>query len=226
MNHRIVLIEDDASIARLVRDGLEYHGFAVECVSNGSSAIAAIRSFAPDLIILDLMLPGMDGFEICRAVNESSFPRPIIVLSARSDCSDKVRALRIGADDYVTKPFAFDELVARVDAILRRTGSTTGSFDLGDVHVDFPKLVATKRGKPLDLTHREFEILRFFWNHRDKVVTRDQLLKSVWGYDAVPTTRTVDHFIARLRSKIEDDPHNPRYLHTVYGDGYKLTPGS
>ena len=224
MKHRIMLIEDDPSITRMVRDGLEYQGFTVECVSNGDSALAAIRSFCPDLIILDLMLPGLDGFEICRALNESPSSAPIIVLSARSDCSDKVQALRLGADDYVTKPFMFDELIARVNALLRRTTSVADFLDLGNVHVDFSKLIATKGKKRLDLTHLEFEILRFFSAHRDNVVTRHQLLRSVWGYEAVSTTRTVDHFIARLRSKIEDDPHNPQYLHTVYGDGYKLTP--
>lgn len=224
MKRRIMIIEDDLSIMRMVRDGLEFHGYAVECVSNGDTALTAIRSFAPDLILLDLMLPGLDGFEICRALGEGSFPLPVIVLSARSDCSDKVRALRNGADDYVTKPFNFDELLARVDALLRRTSSAPDSFNLGDVHIDFSHLSATKRKKPLDLTHREFEVLRFFWIHRDDVVTREQLLRSIWGYDTVPATRTVDHFIARLRAKIEDDPHNPRFLHTVYGDGYKLTP--
>jgi len=223
MNHRILVIEDDPSISRMVRDGLEYQGFSVECVTDGRSALATIRSFAPDLVILDLMLPGLDGFEICRHLNEGTSSTPIIILSARADSSDKVRALRLGADDYVTKPFIFDELIARVDALLRRTKPAADSFDLGDLHIDFSKLTATKGKKPLELTHLEFEILRFFWIHRDDVVTRSQLLQSVWGYNAVPATRTVDHFIARLRSKIEDDPHNPRFLHTVYGNGYKLT---
>jgi DNA-binding response OmpR family regulator len=166
----------------------------------------------------------LDGFDICRAVAEGSLRIPIIVLSARSECSDKVRALRVGADDNVTKPFNFDELIARVDALLRRTHPAPDSFEFGNVHIDFSSLTAIKGKKNLDLTHREFEVLRFFWTHRDVVVTREQLLRSVWGYDAPPATRTVDHFIARLRAKVEDDPHNPRYLHTVYGDGYKLTP--
>ena len=224
MKHRIMIIEDDPSIARLVLDGLEEEGFSVECVSNGAVALKAVRSFAPDVILLDLMLPGLDGFEICRAITDGSLRIPIIVVSARSDCSDKIKALRFGADDYVTKPFNFDELVARVRALLRRTLSVPDAFDLGTVHIDLANLTATKGKKALDLTHREFEVLRFFWTHRDVVVTREQLLRSVWGYDAVPTTRTVDHFIARVRAKIEDDPHNPRYLHTVYGDGYKMTP--
>jgi DNA-binding response OmpR family regulator len=224
MKSRVLIVEDDPSITRLLRDGFEFHGFTVECVSHGAIALRTIRSFTPDLILLDLMLPGLDGFEICSAVTEGLLRIPIIVLSARSDFSDKIRALRVGADDYVTKPFNFDELLARVEALLRRTHPALDSFDLGDVHVDFSSLTATKGKRNLELTHREFEVLRFFWAHPDAVITRERLLRSVWGYDAPPTTRTVDHFIARLRAKIEDDPHNPRYLHTVYGDGYKLTP--
>jgi DNA-binding response OmpR family regulator len=224
MKRRIMIIEDDPSISRVVRDGLEYNGFAVECVTEGNKALAAIRSFAPDLILLDLMLPGLDGYEICRCVAEGPTPTPMIILSARSQCSDKVKALHIGADDYVTKPFLFDELLARIDALLRRTNPVPKKFALGDVQIDLTQLIALKAGQRLDLTHREFELLRFLLIHRDNVVTREQLLRSVWGYDEVPMTRTVDHFIARLRAKIEDDPHHPRYLHTVYGDGYKLTP--
>ena len=224
MKRRILIIEDDASICRMVRDGLEYNGFTVDFVAEGNKALSAIRSFAPDLILLDLMLPGLDGYEICRCVAEGQTPLPIIVLSARRQCSDKVKALQFGADDYVTKPFFFDELLARIEALLRRTNPVPKTFALGSVAIDLAQLSAHKSGKRLDLTHREFELLRFLLIHHDTVVTRDQLLRSVWGYDEVPMTRTVDHFVARLRAKIEDDPHHPRYLHTVYGDGYKLTP--
>ena len=224
MKQRILIIEDDPSISRMVCDGLEYHRFIVACVAEGNKALNAIRSFAPDLILLDLMLPGLDGYEICRCVAEGPSPVPMIILSARSQCSDKVKALQFGADDYVTKPFFFDELLARIDALLRRTQPIPKTFALGDVQIDLAQLTAFKSGKQLELTHREFEVLRFLLVHHDNVVTRERLLRSVWGYGEVPTTRTVDHFIARLRHKIEDDPHHPRYLHTVYGDGYKLTP--
>jgi DNA-binding response OmpR family regulator len=224
MKQRVIIVEDDRSIGRMVQDGLEREGFQVKLITDGSSAVDAIRDFEPDLMLLDLMLPGLDGFEVCRAVERARLPVPIIVLSARTECEDKVRALGLGADDYMTKPFMFEELLARVHAILRRTGPPQDRIDLGDVHVDFTTLHATKGGADLDLTHREFEILRFLHARQAKVVTREQLLREVWGYSELPVTRTVDHFIARLRSKIEDDPRKPRYLHTVYGDGYKLTP--
>jgi two-component system alkaline phosphatase synthesis response regulator PhoP len=224
---RVMIVEDDQSIGRMVQDGLEREGFQVALVTDGGLAVDAIRRFEPDLVLLDLMLPGLDGFEVCRAVDRAMLPAPIIVLSARTEVEDKVLALRLGADDYMTKPFMFEELLARVHALLRRAGTTPGgplSVDLGDVHIDFATLRATKGGRDLDLTHRELEILRYLHSHHGKVVSRDQLLRDVWGYSELPVTRTVDHFIARLRSKIEDDPKRPKYLHTVYGDGYKLTP--
>src|SRR5215475_1593781 len=214
MKHRIMIIEDDSSITRLLRDGLEFHRFTVDCVSDGAVALKAIRSFAPDLILLDLMLPGLDGFEICRAMAQSAIRVPIIIVSARSQSSDKIRGLELGADDYITKPFMFGELLARIHAVMRRTNAAPDQVDLGDIHLDFSTLRATKGKKPVSLTHREFEVLRLLWIHRDKVVTREQLLRSVWGYTEVPVTRTVDQFIVRLRSKIESDPHQPRFLHT------------
>ena len=224
MKRRILIVEDDPSITRMVRDNLVYEGFHVECETRGEHALTQVRSFAPDLILLDLMLPGLDGFEICRAVAQSAVRVPMIIVSARSQSSDKIRGLELGADDYVTKPFMFEELLARIHAVMRRTSAAPEEIDLGDIHLDFSALRATKGKNPLSLTHREFEVLRLLWTHRDKVVTREQLLRSVWGYTEVPLTRTVDQFIVRLRSKIENDPHHPQFLHTVYGDGYRLTP--
>jgi DNA-binding response OmpR family regulator len=221
---RILIIEDDPSITRMVRDNLVYEGFDVECVTRGDHALNHVRSFAPDLILLGLMLPGLDGFEICRVVAQSAVRVPMIIVSARSQNSDKIQGLELGADDYITKPFMFGELLARIHAVMRRTNAAPDEADLGDIHLDFSAFRATKGKKPLALTHREFEVLRLLWIHRDKVVTREQLLRSVWGYSEVPLTRTVDQFIVRLRSKIENDPHEPRFLHTVYGDGYRLTP--
>ena len=224
MKRRILIVEDDPSITRMVRDNLVYEGFDVECVTRGDQALSQVRSFAPDLVVLDLMLPGLDGFEICRSVAQSAVRVPMIIVSARSQTSDKIQGLELGADDYITKPFMFGELLARIHAVLRRTSVAPHSVDLGDIHLDFSALRATKGDKPLSLTHREFEVLRLLWIHRDNVVTREQLLRSVWGYTEVPLTRTVDQFIVRLRSKIESDPHQPQFLHTVYGDGYRLTP--
>jgi two-component system response regulator VicR len=224
VKRRILIVEDDPSITRMVRDNLVYEGFDVECVTRGDQALSQVRSFAPDLILLDLMLPGLDGFEICRAVAQNAGRVPTIIVSARSRSSDKIQGLESGADDYITKPFMFGELLARIHAVMRRTNAAPEEVDLGDIHLDFSALRATKGKEPFSLTHREFEVLRVLWIHRDKVVTREQLLRSVWGYTEVPLTRTVDQFVVRLRSKIESDPHQPRFLHTVYGDGYRLTP--
>jgi two-component system alkaline phosphatase synthesis response regulator PhoP len=224
VKRRILIVEDDPSIARMVRDNLVYEGFDVECVTRGDQALNHVRSFAPDLILLDLMLPGLDGLEICRTVAQSALRIPMIIVSARNQSSHKIQGLQIGADDYITKPFMFEELLARIHAVLRRTNDASEEIDLGDIHLDFSALRATKGKKPLSMTHREFEVLRLLWINRDKVVTREQLLRSIWGYTDVPLTRPVDHFIARLRSKIECDPRHPRFLHTVYGDGYRLTP--
>ena len=224
MKRRILIVEDDPSITRMVRDNLVYEGFDVECVTRGDQALSQVRSFAPDLILLDLMLPGLDGFEICRTVAQGAVRVPMIIMTARSQTSDKIQGLELGADDYITKPFMFGELLARIHAVLRRTSVAPDAIDLGDIHLDFSALRATKGKEPLSLTHREFEVLRLLWIHRENVVTREQLLRSVWGYTEVPLTRTVDQFIVRLRSKIENDPHHPRFLHTVYGDGYRLTP--
>jgi DNA-binding response OmpR family regulator len=226
VKRRILIVEDDPSITRMVRDNLVYEGFEVECVTRGDHALNHVRSFAPDLMVLDLMLPGLDGFEICRAVAQSAVRVPTIIVSARSQTSDKIQGLELGADDYITKPFMFAELLARIHAVIRRTNASPDVIDIGDIHLDFSSLRATKGKKPLSLTHREFEVLRLLWIHRDKVVTREQLLRSIWGYAEVPLTRTVDQFIVRLRSKIESDPHQPRFLHTVYGDGYRLTPNA
>ena len=224
MKRRILIVEDDPSITRMVRDNLVYEGFDVECVTRGDQALSQVRSFAPNLILLDLMLPGLDGFEICRTVAQGAVRVPMIIMTARSQTSDKIQGLELGADDYITKPFMFGELLARIHAVLRRTSVAPDAIDLGDIHLDFSALRATKGKEPLSLTHREFEVLRLLWIHRENVVTREQLLRSVWGYTEVPLTRTVDQFIVRLRSKIENDPHHPRFLHTVYGDGYRLTP--
>lgn len=225
MSRRILIVEDDPLITRMVRDNLVFEGFEVECVASGEEALPHVRSFAPDLILLDLMLPGLDGFTICSAISQSPRRIPIIVISARDQVADKIRVLKIGADDYMTKPFTIDELLARIQAVIRRTTVVPGQVRLGNININFSTLQATKQGKPLALTPREFEVLKLLWVNRDNVVTREQLLRSLWGFSEVPLTRGIDQFIARLRSKIEADPRHPRFLHTVYGEGYQLTPG-
>jgi DNA-binding response OmpR family regulator len=223
MTKRVLIIEDDKAIARLLRDNLEYEGFVVETCDNGRDAIPSVRRFTPDLLLLDLMLPhGADGFDICRALSESPTRVPVIILSARAQKEDRIRGLTLGADDYVTKPFALDELLARVHAVLRRTKPPIDQLRLGDAVIDFRRLEAYCGAKRLELTDREFEILHCLAERAGQVVTRDELLHRVWGYSDAPLTRTVDNFIFRLRHKLEPDPRHPIYIRKAYGDGYRL----
>jgi len=220
---RVLIIEDDKAIARLLRDNLEYEGFVVETCDNGRDALPSVKRFTPDLLLLDLMLPhGADGFDICKALNESPTRVPVIILSARAQKEDRIKGLTLGADDYVTKPFALDELLARVHAVLRRTKPPIETLRLGTSVIDFKRLTATRAGKKLELTDREFEILHCLAERAGHVVTRDELLHLVWGYSDAPLTRTVDNFVFRLRHKLEVDPRRPTYIRTAYGDGYRL----
>ncbi len=220
---RILVVEDDAALSRILRDNLVVEGYQVEVVSDGNQAITAARDFAPDLVILDGMLPGTDGFDLCRMWSQSG-QFPIIMLTARSQKADKLKGLALGADDYVTKPFDLEELLARVQAVLRRARPTIEQLALGPVLVDFKAFQAWKEKQPLDLTHREFDLLRYLAERAETIVHRGELLREVWGFPDTPHTRAVDHAIARLRKKIETDPHRPRFIHTVHGDGYSLTP--
>jgi DNA-binding response OmpR family regulator len=223
MTKRILIIEDDKAIARLLRDNLEYEGFLVETCENGRHALATVKRFTPDLLLLDIMLPhGVDGFEICRSLNESPNRIPVIILSARGQKEDRIRGLTLGADDYVTKPFALDELLARVHAVLRRTKPRIDQLTLGETVIDFRRLRAYCGARRVELTDREFEILRCLAERAGSVVTRDELLHLVWGYSDTPLTRTVDNFIFRLRHKLEPDPRHPTYIRKAYGDGYRL----
>jgi DNA-binding response OmpR family regulator len=222
MAKRILIVEDDESLTRLLRDTLVYEGFAVDCADNGTQALARVRACRPSLVLLDLMIPGPDGFEVCRSLGTGPERVPIIVLTARTERKDKVRGLELGADDYVTKPFALDELLARIHAVLRRSQPAVESVILGDVVIDFRGGRAFRGQAELRLTAREFAVLHYLAERHGKVVTRDELLRAVWGHQAILLTRTVDLFIARLRRKIEPDPHHPRFIRTVHGDGYSL----
>jgi two-component system response regulator VicR len=219
---RIFVVEDDRNLARVLLDNLTFEGYHVCCLPDGDAAIAALRSTPPDLILLDVMLPGRDGFAWCAQLRQGG-RTPIIMLTARTQKADKLKGLDLGADDYITKPFDLDELMARIRAVLRRRGRTSvEQLKLGRVTVDFRTLRADQESHDLHLTHREFELLLYLAERRDRVVHRDELLREVWGYLAEPTTRSVDLAVARLRKKIEDDPHRPRYIVTVHGDGYCL----
>lgn len=221
---RVLVVEDDKAIGRLLVDNLLLDGFTVELCETGRDAFNALALFAPDLVLLDLMLPdGFDGLELCRSLSQRPAPIPVIILTARSEKEDRVRGLTMGADDYVVKPFALDELLARIHAVLRRARQRPESLKLGDTTIDFQRLHAMRGKREVVLTDREFEVLRHLAERAGSVVSRDELLHLVWGYWDVPTTRTVDNFIFRLRAKIERDPHNPQFIHTVYGGGYRLT---
>ncbi len=222
MKKRILVVEDDPALTRVLRDNLTFAGFEVECVGDGDQAVAMARAAAPDLILLDVMLPGRSGFELCGVLRQGG-RTPIIMLTARSQKADKVRGLDLGADDYVTKPFHVEELLARIQAVLRRMRPVVERLQFGDIVVDLGRLRAWASGCEFHLTHREFEVLRYLAERRGRVVSRDELLREIWGYLDMPNTRSVDHAIARLRKKIESDPHHPRFIHTVHGDGYCLT---
>ena len=224
MSGRILIVEDDPGIAKLLSDNLVIDGFAVRWAPDAAEAVAASRTFVPDLVLVDLMLPGRSGFDLCSVFRQAGWP--VIIVSARSQRADKIRGLGLGADDYVTKPFDIEELVARIHAVLRRTSREADLVTLGDIQVDFKQMVATGPRGPVHLTHREFEVLRYLWTRHDRTVFRDQLLMDVWGVVDGSSTRAVDFAIARLRKKIERDPHSPRFIRTVRGDGYCLTTGT
>lgn len=221
----ILIIEDDAAILRGLADNLKYENYDVAAAADGQTGYQFAREKKPDLIILDLMLPRMSGYEVCRKLRAESIQTPILMLTARGEETDRVLGLDLGADDYVTKPFSIRELLARVRAVLRRTQSARSQPDelrFDDVVVDFRSYEARKAGKLLELTRKEFHVLRFLAARPGEVVTRDELLNEVWGYENYPTTRTVDNHIASLRTKLECDPAQPRRLRTVHGVGYKF----
>lgn len=228
MERRVLIVEDDEAMAVALRDGFLSEGFKVEVARDGAAGLERGRQGGADLMVLDVMLPKMSGLDVCRHLRGEGSPLPIIMLTARGQEIDKVLGLRLGADDYVTKPFSFLELVARVDAVLRRSAgngeavASPQALTFGDVTVDFAAHEASKAGKALELSPREFQLLEFFGRRRGEVVSREELLDHVWGYDSIPFTRTVDTHVAKLRKKIEDEPSDPRHLITVHRVGYKL----
>jgi DNA-binding response OmpR family regulator len=221
---KVLIVEDDNAMSIALRDGFQYEGHTVMLATDGRSGLNLAETCGPDIVILDVMLPAMSGLDVCKHIRGSGNEVPIIMLTARGQEVDKVLGLRLGADDYVTKPFSFMELMARMDAILRRQRGEAPAevHRFGDVEIDFGGIRATKAGATLDLTPREFKLLRQFVTNRGRVLTREKLLSAVWGYNVVPVTRTVDMHIAKLRKKIETDPEAPQYLVTVHGVGYKF----
>jgi DNA-binding response OmpR family regulator len=221
----VLIIEDDPAILRGLADNLRFEGYDVQTASDGEEGYRSHEVHKPDLIVLDLMLPRMSGFDLCQKLRAEGVRTPIVMLTARSEESDRVRGLDLGADDYMTKPFSVRELAARIRAVLRRTQEQRELPDLlhfSDVEVDFRRYEARRRGKAVEMTRKEFAILRLLAAHAGEVVSRDQLLDEVWGYDSYPVSRTVDNHVAALRAKLEADPAEPVHIRTVHGVGYKF----
>jgi two-component system alkaline phosphatase synthesis response regulator PhoP len=221
---QILIIEDEPDLLRGLELNIKAEGYGVMTATSGDAGLAAALRERPDLVLLDLMLPGMSGLDVCRELRRQQFEAPIIMLTARAEEVDRVVGLELGADDYVTKPFGIRELLARIRVRLRRkSGAATDSvLRFADVSLDFDKHEATRGGQRVELTGKEFEVLRLLAKHRGDIVTRERLLDEVWGYEHYPTTRTVDNHIMRLRQKLEAEPSNPRHILSVYGEGYKF----
>ncbi len=224
---KILIVEDEPSMRAGLRDNLEAEQYDVECVGDGLAGLERMVSGTFDLVILDVMLPAMSGFDVLKKAREKRVLTPVIMLTAKGEEFDKVLGLELGADDYVTKPFSLRELLARVKSVLRRrepAGESSPGMVLGDIVVDFSTYTASRGGRDIVMTPREFDVLKFLWVHRNQTVTRERLLTEVWGYDDSISTRTVDNFILKLRQKLEEDPANPRHILTMHGAGYKLIP--
>jgi DNA-binding response OmpR family regulator len=222
---KVLVIEDDPGILRTVADNLRFERYDVVTAVDGETAYVLQQQQQPDLIVLDLMLPRMSGLELCRRLRADDVQVPVLVLTARGEEADRVLGLDMGADDYVIKPFSMPELMARVRALLRRSSSgLAATLTFGDVEVDFRRHAALRGGRAIEMTRKEFALLRFLASREDTVVTRDELLNKVWGFDAYPVTRTVDNHVAGLRAKLEADPARPVYIQTVHGVGYKFVP--
>ena len=222
---RILIIEDEKSILLALEDNLKLEGYEVSSALDGEQGLSMAREQEYDLIILDIMLPKKDGFEVCKALRQDGIATPILMLTAKSQEVDKVLGLELGADDYVTKPFSPRELLARVKALLRRAKRPTQEISqvtFGDVEVNFTEYEAIKKGKPIYLTALEFDLLQFLIKHKGKVMNRDSILDAVWGKDVFVQPRTVDKHISDLRKKIEDDPSNPKHIVGMRGVGYKI----
>jgi DNA-binding response OmpR family regulator len=223
--HHVLVIEDEPQMRAMLTDNLEYEGYRVTSVGSGEDALREFDAHAFSLLLVDVMLPGISGFEVCERLRGRGVRAPIIILTARSQERDRVNGLELGADDYVSKPFSVRELLARVKAQVRRDDwhSATGQeFTFGDVTVNLRRRLVMRKGRRVALSTREFELLRYLLAHRNDVVSREQLLRDVWGYHQFSVTRTVDNYVAKLRVQLEPRPHEPRYIVTVHGSGYQL----
>jgi two-component system, OmpR family, alkaline phosphatase synthesis response regulator PhoP len=223
---RVLIVEDEPGLRLTLTDRLGSEGYRVETASDGEAGLAQATSGGYDLIVLDVMLPRMNGFDVCREARQRGVTTPILMLTARGQVVDKVVGLKLGADDYLTKPFETIELMARLEALLRRAPSAPRpggeTYRFGDVVVDFRRAEVSRGGAAIDLSAREFKLLRHFIEHRGATLSRDTLLSDVWGYEEMPLTRTVDVHVAGLRQKVETNPRSPEYILTIHGLGYKF----
>jgi DNA-binding response OmpR family regulator len=226
--YRILIVEDEPNMRLGLKDNLEFDGYTVDLAEDGPTGLNMILSNTFDLIVLDVMMPGMSGFDVCKTTRQKGITTPIILLTAKGEEIDKVRGLELGADDYITKPFSLREFLARVKAVLRRSQMTTKSSEssngitLGRLRLNLATCEAWLEDVPVKLTHKEFELIGYLLKNKNKIVSRDSLLQEVWGLDNDINTRTIDNFIVRIRQKIEPDPDMPRIILTVHGVGYKL----
>ncbi len=223
---KILLVEDEAGLILTLTDRLRSEGFDVKSATDGEQGLSFALNESFDLIILDVMLPKKNGLDVCRDLRQKNVTTPILMLTAKGETIDKVLGLKLGADDYLTKPFEVMELLARIEALLRRSPQTTNNspdaFRFGDVQIDFRRAEVSKNNCPVELSAIEFKLLQFLIENRGAVHSRDKLLDAVWGYDAMPTTRTVDVHVAWLRQKLEANPKHPQFIQTVHGLGYKF----
>ena len=225
MNERrtVLIIEDDATLLRGLKDNFEFEGYKVVTATDGDAGLKAAMRAIPDLVILDLMLPQVNGYEICRFLREEKLQMPILMLTAKAQESDVVLGLKLGADDYVTKPFSIKELLARAEALLRRQArSKQEIYDFGECRLDCESRVLTRSGTEVPLSPKEFELLRFFASRAGQALSRDLIMTTVWGYDAMVTPRSIDRFVNAIRNKIEPNPAAPQHLRTVREFGYKF----
>lgn len=225
--HHILVVEDELAMLSGLKDNLEFEGYTVDTAADGAEGLEKILANNYDLVLLDVMLPSISGFDVCKKARNEGVTSPIILLTAKGEVIDKVLGLELGADDYMTKPFSLRELLARIKAVLRRTDviekpSSDEKVVIGRMHVNFPNYEAFIMDESVKMSHKEFEFLHYLWNNRNKVVSRDDLLDNVWGTDYIPSSRTVDNFILKLRQRVEHDSNNPKIILTVHGVGYKL----
>jgi two-component system, OmpR family, alkaline phosphatase synthesis response regulator PhoP len=229
MNCRVLLVEDEATLSLLLRERLEREGYSVTACKDGEQGLTQALGGTFGLLLLDIKLPGQSGFDVCRELRRHCIHVPVLMLTARGDVKDRVKGLKTGADDYLVKPFEVAELLARMEALLRRANNLPlhlmdSLFSFGNVVVDLRNEEVLRHGSPIELTRREFELLRYFVSHPDVRISREVLLKQVWGYQGLPNTRTVDVHIAQLRQKLEVNPKSPRHILTAHRSGYKFVP--